>query len=131
MSGDRARRSAANAGASAEAQPSTNARNGAMLFKIVGPHQHRAVLGQRVFWCERESTVADGKLTVRWSAFEGKALLKCDCRTLNAAKNLCRRIAAGDRSRPYQAAISFAREPDREPAAAPPIGCPPVGRQSC
>jgi hypothetical protein len=78
------------------ARLSTNTRHGAMLFKIVGPHRHRAVLGSREFWCERETTTADGRLSIRWSAFDGKILLQRDCRTLNDAKKLCRAIAGDD-----------------------------------
>ena len=71
-----------------------------MLFKIVGPHRHRAVLGNREFWCERETTVSEGRLSIRWSAFDGKSLLQRDCRTLNDAKKLCRATASNDPVRP-------------------------------
>ncbi|HVS53583.1 MAG TPA: hypothetical protein VHD62_14605 [Opitutaceae bacterium] len=64
-----------------------------MLFKIVAPHRHRAALGERIFWCERHATVTESGLSIRWSALEGKILLKGDCRTLNEAKNLCRGAA--------------------------------------
>lgn len=74
---------------------STNVRHGAMLFRIVGPHLHQAVLGDRVFLCTRESTATDVGLSVRWLAFEGQTRLDAECRTLNAAKKLCR-IAAND-----------------------------------
>lgn len=97
MSGHSTHRSEMDASAGTVAAPlSTNTRHGAMLFKMVGPHRHRAMLGNRVFWCERETTMGDGRLSIRWSAFDGKILLQRDCRTLNDAKKLCRAIAGDD-----------------------------------
>ena len=74
-------------------RPSTNTRTGALFFKIVGPHLHRAVLGKRVFLCERKATRSETGLSVRWTAFEGEMPLGTDCPTLNDAKNLCRLAA--------------------------------------
>jgi hypothetical protein len=101
MSADPSRRFELPENTSAVASPSTNTRNGAMLFRIVGPHQHRAVLGKRIFSCERETITTDEKLSTLWSAFDGKTLLKGDCRTLNEAKNLCRGAASAEPRRAY------------------------------
>ena len=82
--------------AGVRAPPRAHAGNGVMNFRIMGPHQHRAMWGDRVFWCERETTTTEGRLTSRWSAFEGKILLQRDCPTLNDAKRLCRAAASED-----------------------------------
>jgi len=95
MSANPARRLEMQATASGRPLPSNATTTSAMLFRIVGPHQHRAVLGDRVFRCERETTKTDERLTIRWSAFEGQTLLAADCRTLNAAKQVCRLAAGG------------------------------------
>lgn len=101
MSDNGTHRSEMDASAGVAAAPlSTNTRHGAMLFKIVGLHRHRAVFGNREFWCERETTTGDGRLSIRWSAFDGKILLQRDCRTLNDAKKLCRATASSDLVRP-------------------------------
>lgn len=99
MSASRALRPAPTApsgSATTVAPPAASPRNGTMLFKIVGPHRHRAVQGDRVFWCERETTTVEGRVSVRWSAFEGKTLLQGDCRTLNEAKKWCRECASDE-----------------------------------
>lgn len=77
------------------AEESTPARSGALLFRIVAPHQHRAVLGDRVFSCEREARLSNGRISVRWSAFEDNILIQANCPTLNDAKKACRARAAG------------------------------------
>jgi hypothetical protein len=79
------------------ARPSSK-RAVSMLFRIVEPHRHRAILGDRIFWCERATTKTEMGLSVRWSALQGDLVLKSDCRTLNEAKNLCR-IKAADEPR--------------------------------
>lgn len=63
-------------------------------FRIVGAHQHRAVVGPSTFVCLRRDTVTDEKLVVFWIAARNETVLKDDCRTLNEAKNLCRRALA-------------------------------------
>ncbi len=35
--------------------------------------------------------MVDQRLEVTWSAYHGEQLLKDDCRTLNEAKNVCRK----------------------------------------
>jgi len=99
MSGNR-RRSETPARVVPEVRPPTNPKGGALLFRIVGPHQHRAELGGRIFWCQRESSAADGGLVIRWSAFEGTVLLKGGLRTLNDAKKLCRATSSAGTRRP-------------------------------
>jgi hypothetical protein len=64
-----------------------------MLFRIVAPHEHRAIVGHRIFWCTRQAVTTEAGLATSWSAFEGKILLAADCRTLNEAKNRCRAAA--------------------------------------
>ncbi len=61
-----------------------------MLFRIVAPHTHRAVVGANTFTCSRIATLADDKVSITWAAHRGDVLLKGDCRTLNEAKTLCR-----------------------------------------
>lgn len=95
MSAPREKRSAAVERAVAVPRPSTGPKIGAMLFAIVGPHQHKAVVSGRVFRCVREAAIVNDVLSIRWSAFAGEALLKSDCRTLNEAKRLCRAAGKG------------------------------------
>jgi hypothetical protein len=66
-----------------------------LLFRIVGPHLHRAAAGGHVFTCAREATATEAGLSIRWLVFQNETLLKNDCRTLNDAKKLCR-IAANE-----------------------------------
>jgi hypothetical protein len=65
-----------------------------MQFRIVGAHQHKAVVGPSTFLCVRRDTPTETGLTVRWLACRNEAVLKDDCRTLNEAKNLCRQVSA-------------------------------------
>jgi hypothetical protein len=65
-----------------------------MQFRIVGAHQHRAVAGQSTFTCVRRDTSTDAGVVIAWIACRNEAVLKDDCRTLNEAKNLCRRALA-------------------------------------
>jgi hypothetical protein len=65
-----------------------------MQFRIVGPHQHRAVVGSSTFVCIRRDSTTDGRLVITWVACRNDAVLKDDCRTLNEAKNLCRAASA-------------------------------------
>jgi hypothetical protein len=68
-----------------------------MQFRIVGPHQHRAVVGGTAFLCVRRDTVQDEARVIVWLACRNEAVLKADCRTLNEAKNLCRQASAEER----------------------------------
>ena len=61
-----------------------------MQFRIVGAHEHRAVVGPNTFVCLRREVATDARLVISWSASRNEAVLKDDCRTLNEAKNLCR-----------------------------------------
>jgi hypothetical protein len=65
-----------------------------MQFKIVGTHQHRAVVGSSIFLCVRRHTAKDIGIATLWIASRNDAVLKDDCRTLNEAKNLCRQVSA-------------------------------------
>jgi hypothetical protein len=65
-----------------------------MLFRIIGAHQHRAIAGPSTYTCIRRDTTTDAGLAIAWIAFRNDTVLKDDCRTLNEAKNLCRRAAA-------------------------------------
>ena len=65
-----------------------------MLFRIVGTHQHRAVVGANTFTCVRRDLVQDGQARIWWIACRNETVLKDDCRTLNQAKNLCRQALA-------------------------------------
>lgn len=65
-----------------------------MQFRIVGPHQHRAVVGPTVFLCVRHDVVTDAGRVISWIASRNGTVLKDDCRTLNESKNLCRRAWA-------------------------------------
>ena len=61
-----------------------------MMFRIVGDHTHRAVVGGVMFVCVRSAKETDDGVVISWAAYREKALLKGDCRTLNEAKALCR-----------------------------------------
>jgi hypothetical protein len=65
-----------------------------MQFRIVGTHQHRAVVGPSTFLCVRRQAPADAGIAMLWVACRNEAVLKDDCRTLNEAKNLCRQVSA-------------------------------------
>lgn len=65
-----------------------------MQFRIVGAHQHRAFVGSNTFVCIRRDAATDAGLAISWIASRNNAVLKDDCRTLNEAKNLCRRALA-------------------------------------
>jgi hypothetical protein len=65
-----------------------------MLFRIVGNHQHRAVVGGSTFLCVRRDTPNETGITMVWIACRNDAVLKDDCPTLNHAKKLCREVAA-------------------------------------
>jgi hypothetical protein len=75
--------------------PPRPAPGATMPFRIVGHHQHRAVVDGHTYCCIRETTATDAGLLNRWSAYRDNTLLKGDCRTLNEAKQLCR-AAAGE-----------------------------------
>lgn len=62
-----------------------------MLFRIIAPHTHQASSGGETFTCYRKAVMVDQRLEVTWSAYHGEQLLKDDCRTLNEAKNVCRK----------------------------------------
>jgi hypothetical protein len=66
-----------------------------MLFRIVAPHTHRAVLSAGTFTCVRIATPTDEGLSIAWEVYRGDTLLKGDCRTLNEAKKLCRSVSSG------------------------------------
>ena len=66
-----------------------------MLFRIVAPHTHRAVVGGNTFTCLRNARQTETGLLVTWAAYRGDELLKGDCRTLNEAKNHCRAASSG------------------------------------
>jgi hypothetical protein len=68
-----------------------------MQFRIVGAHQHRAVVGPSTFVCVRRDVATDAGRVITWIACRNDAVLKDDCRTLNEAKNLCRRASAEER----------------------------------
>lgn len=65
-----------------------------MQFRIVGAHQHRAVVGASQFMCVRRDAAGENGLVIWWIASRNDVVLKDDCRTLNEAKNLCRRALA-------------------------------------
>jgi hypothetical protein len=65
-----------------------------MQFRIVGPHQHKAVVGDSTFLCVRRDKAQATGVAVLWLASRNEAVLKDDCRTLNEAKNLCRQVSA-------------------------------------
>jgi hypothetical protein len=65
-----------------------------MQFRIVGTHQHRAVVGSSTFLCLRRDTASESGLRSLWIASRNNSVLKDECRTLNEAKNLCRQVAA-------------------------------------
>lgn len=65
-----------------------------MQFRIVGTHQHRAVVGGTTFLCVRRDRPAETGIAVHWIACRNDAVLKEDCRTLNEAKNFCRQVLA-------------------------------------
>jgi hypothetical protein len=65
-----------------------------MQFRIVGPNQHRAVVGPSVYLCARRDTNSEKGLTFLWLACRNEVVLKDDCRTLNEAKNHCRQALA-------------------------------------
>ena len=71
-----------------------------MQFKIVGQHEHRAVVGGATFSCVRRDTKTDAGLLISWTASRNNVVLKNDCRTLNEAKNVCRAAAAENQSAP-------------------------------
>jgi hypothetical protein len=64
-----------------------------MLFRIVGAHQHRAVVRSSTFLCVRRIVPNGDSQTILWIASRNDVVLKDDCRTLNEAKNLCRRVS--------------------------------------
>lgn len=68
-----------------------------MLFRRIGPHQHRSVKGGHTFCCTRQGIARKAGSPIRWSAFKDDTLLKNDCATLAEAKKLCR--ASGTRVR--------------------------------
>ncbi len=61
-----------------------------MQFRIIGAHQHRAVVGPSTYLCVRREAPTDVGLALVWIACRNDTVLKADCRTLNEAKNLCR-----------------------------------------
>jgi hypothetical protein len=65
-----------------------------LLFRIVGHHVHRAIVGGHTFSCARENTTTEGGPSFRWLALKDATVLKSDCPTLNAAKKLCRAAAS-------------------------------------
>ena len=65
-----------------------------MHFRIVGPNQHRAVVGPSTFLCVRRDTRIENGIALVWIASRNDVVLKDDCRTLNEAKNLCRQVSA-------------------------------------
>ena len=65
-----------------------------MQFRIVGAHQHKAIVGPSTFLCVRRDTMSDAGIAWRWIASRNGVVLKDDCRTLNDAKNLCRQVSA-------------------------------------
>ncbi len=65
-----------------------------MQFRIVGHHQHQAIVEGVKFTCVRTATATDAGLSVRWAAYRNEVILKPDCRTLNEAKNVCRSAAS-------------------------------------
>jgi hypothetical protein len=65
-----------------------------MQFRIVGPNQHRAVVGPSTFLCVRRDTTTATGVSMAWIASRNETVLKDDCRTLNEAKNLCRQVSA-------------------------------------
>jgi hypothetical protein len=65
-----------------------------MQFRIVGAHQHRAVVGSSTFVCIRRDATKDAGPVILWVASRNDVVLKDDCRTLNEAKNLCRQTVA-------------------------------------
>jgi hypothetical protein len=69
-----------------------------MQFRIVGAHQHRAVVGSNTFVCIRRNATTEAGPVILWVASRNDAVLKDDCRTLNEAKNLCRRASAEELS---------------------------------
>ena len=71
-----------------------------MQFKIVGQHEHRAVVGDTIFSCVRHDTKTDAGLLISWIASRNNVVLKNDCRTLNEAKNVCRAAATENQSAP-------------------------------
>lgn len=77
-------------------QPSTNTRNGAMLFRMVTANHHEAVVGNRIFTCQGETVTTEARVAMRWSAFDGQTCLSANCRTLNDAKKHCRIAACDD-----------------------------------
>jgi hypothetical protein len=93
--------------AAATARLSHNARDVAMPFRIVGHHQHRAVVAGHAFCCVRQTIVNDIGLSFLWSVLKDDTLLKSDCRTLNDAKKLCR-AAANEVRRDFQPQAAFA-----------------------
>lgn len=68
-----------------------------MQFRIVGTHQHRAVVGSSTFLCVRRNTASDTAVATLWIASRNGVVLKDDCRTLNEAKNLCRQVSVEER----------------------------------
>jgi hypothetical protein len=62
-----------------------------MLFRIIAPHTHKAIIGKDTFVCLRALSEPD--LAVSWSAAKNDVVLKSDCRTLNEAKKVCREAA--------------------------------------
>lgn len=65
-----------------------------MLFRIVAPHTHQARAAAGVFTCLRVLTAGELHPQISWSVYLGEVVLKTDCRTLNEAKQVCRREAA-------------------------------------
>jgi hypothetical protein len=65
-----------------------------MQFRIVGAHQHRAVVGPSTFLCVGRHSANATNVVMLWIACRTEAVLKDDCRTLNEAKNLCRQVSA-------------------------------------
>jgi hypothetical protein len=65
-----------------------------MHFRIIGAHQHRAVVGPDTFVCVRRDAATDAGPVICWIASRNDAVLKGDCRTLNEAKKLCRQASA-------------------------------------
>jgi hypothetical protein len=81
-----------------------------MQFKIVGTHQHRAVVGTSTFLCVGRHTPSDAAIVMLWIVCRNDAVLKDDCRTLNEAKNLCRQVSAEELSVHNQAATPAAEK---------------------
>jgi len=69
-----------------------------MQFRIVGAHRHRAIVGSTSFVCLRRDVATGAGPIIAWIASRNDAVLKDDCRTLNEAKNLCRRASAEELS---------------------------------